>query len=78
MAKSEKEKGLIVQLRKAILESDRTLYRVAKDSQVGMASLYRFMQGKSGLSIDSIDRIFETLELQIVSKKSRKTKGPAK
>jgi len=66
MAKSKKEAGLIGQLKEAIRTSGKTLYRIGKDSSVGTDSLYRFMSGERGLSLDAVDRIFESLRLKIV------------
>ena len=78
MAKRQREAGLIAQLQEAIRASEKSLYRIAKDSGVGAAQLGRFMSGKRGLSLDSLDRIFEALELQIVSKQTGQTEPPAK
>jgi len=70
MGKRKRNAGLITQLQEAIRTSGKSLYRVAKDSGVGAAQLGRFMSGKRGLSLDSLDKIFDALELQIVSKQT--------
>lgn len=62
------------QLRQAILSADKTRYRIAKETGLTEAGLSRFVNGVSGLSLDSIDKIGECLGLRIVSN----TKPPRK
>ena len=64
------------QLRKAILNSDKTRYRIAKETGVTEGQLSRFVHSKAKLTLDSIDRLGEYLELEItVRSKDRKRKG---
>src|SRR5262245_43247436 len=62
------EKGLIAQLKEAIRTSDKTLYRVAKESGVGLSPLYRFMAGERGLNIQAVEKLCDALDLQLVPK----------
>ena len=65
------------QLRIAILEADVTRYRIAQETDVAESALCRFMKEEVGLSLDSIDRIWGYLELDITTskRKPRKRKG---
>ena len=54
------------QLREAILNADISRYRIAKETGLTQAGLSRFVNGVSGLSMDSIDKIGDCLGLQIV------------
>ena len=56
------------ELRLAIAESGKTLYRIAKDSGVGHASLWRFMHGRP-ISIGVFEKLCRYLGLKL--KKAR-------
>ena len=63
-------------LRAAVNASDRTRYRICKDADIDQATLSRFMHRKSGLSMEAIDRLAETLGLELQPKQpARKPKG---
>ena len=55
-------------LRAAVNAADRTRYRICQDAQIDQASLSRFMNG-AGLSLDAIDRLAETLGLELTAKR---------
>jgi len=55
-------------LRAAVDASDRTRYRICKDADIDQATLSRFMHRKSGLSMEAIDRLVETLGLELKPK----------
>ncbi|MFO0969294.1 MAG: helix-turn-helix transcriptional regulator [Gemmataceae bacterium] len=65
MAK-RKPTTLMEAARKAIKDSDLTLYRIAKDSGVSYAALHRFVSGKRGLSLEGFDTLCRFLGLQLV------------
>jgi plasmid maintenance system antidote protein VapI len=48
-------------------------YAVAKAIELDQATMSRFMSGKAGLSVETIDRLGDLLGLQLVT-----TKKPAK
>jgi transcriptional regulator with XRE-family HTH domain len=52
-------------LRRAIRDSGQTLYRVAKDSGVPYATLHRFMNGKTEVSMASLDKLCAYLGLAL-------------
>ena len=49
----------------AIEASDKTRYRIAKDTGISQAQLSRLMSGERGLSIDTLERLADYLELKI-------------
>jgi ribosome-binding protein aMBF1 (putative translation factor) len=55
------------QLRSAIRDSGLSVYAIAQSTAIDKAVLSRFMHGKSGLSVTSIDRLCSVLGLRLVS-----------
>lgn len=71
-----KRKPLSEQLRDAILNAEITRYRIAQETGLTEAGLSRFVNKVSGLSLESIDKIGECLDLEIVPRnKPSKRKG---
>lgn len=70
-----KPKKLSEQLRAAILNADKSRYRIAKETGLTEAGLSRFVNHVSGLSLDSIDKIGEYLGLEIVVREQSERKG---
>jgi transcriptional regulator with XRE-family HTH domain len=67
---------LSAQLRQLIDSSGMSRYAVAKAIDLDQATLSRFMSGKAGLSVETIDRLGELLHLQLLTtKKPIKGKG---
>ena len=71
---TRKPKKISDQLREAILSAEITRYRIAQETGVSEAVLSRFVNGPSGLSLDSIDKIGECLGLNITTPKQRNRK----
>jgi hypothetical protein len=66
------------QLQAAILNADESRYQISKTTGIPEANLSRFIHGRAGLSMESIDLICEHLGLQLVGPKRKrkpKTKG---
>ena len=63
------------QIRRAVAASGLTRYRISKITGIDQAVLSRFMAGKVGLSMSALDRLADVLELEVVVRKQRKTKG---
>ena len=66
------------QLRSAIRDSEMSLGAISQSTAIDKAVLSRFMNGKSGLSVTSIDRLCTALGLSLVSspKLSNQRKRP--
>ncbi len=56
-------------LRQAILKSDRTQYRIAKDAGISLAQMSYFINGHRSLSLQAAGKLAETLGFQFVQKK---------
>jgi len=69
---SKRYKPISEQLKAAILNADKSRYRIAKETGLTEAGLSRFVNDVAGLSLDSIDRIGECLGLQIVVEKPKR------
>ena len=59
-------------LRRAILESGLSRYAVSVRSGVDQAVLSRFIAGKSGLSLESVDKLVDALGLEVGTRRKRK------
>jgi transcriptional regulator with XRE-family HTH domain len=53
------------QIREAVRRSGRTRYDICKEMNISQAVLSRFMAGKSGLQMDTLDRLAEALGLVV-------------
>lgn len=62
------------QIRAAIENCGMSRYRIAKETGVDPAALCRFMQGRVGLTTDTLDKLADCIGLRIVTDKPRKTK----
>jgi hypothetical protein len=62
------------QIRDAINGSKRSRYRICADIGLSQAAMSRFMNGKGGLSLETIDRLAELLNLRVAVGPERKTK----
>lgn len=67
-------KSLSDQLRAAIRDSDKTIYRIAKDCDIAESHLHFFLNGQKGLGVDRIDRLGKYLQLELRKKTSKKPK----
>ena len=63
------------QLRHAIDASGMSRYAVAKAIDLDQSTLSRFMAGKAGLALDTVDRLGDLLGLKLVATKNKPTKG---
>ena len=53
-------------IRKAIEASDKTRYRLSKETGIDQAQLSRLMSGKEGVSVENLERLAEALGLEII------------
>ena len=63
------------QLRRAVLDSGMTRYRIGQEAGIAESVLSRFVRGEQGLNSDSIDRLMECLELEIRPRRRKKKDG---
>lgn len=66
---------LLKTIRKAIESSEVTRYRIAKDTGISQPQLCRLMSGKTGLSIEALERLADYLGLEIILRPKRQRKG---
>lgn len=62
---STKRQPISEQLRRAILASGMSRYRICKEIGIGQPSMSRFMAGIAGLSLETIDALAELLGLEL-------------
>jgi hypothetical protein len=63
------------QLRKAIRDSDKSRYRIGKETGIDESILSRFVNQGTGLSMESIDKLSQCLGLRLVADVPRKKKS---
>jgi hypothetical protein len=68
---AKKRTPLSEQIRRAIRGCGMTRYRICKEIGLTQPSMTRFMADAASLSLDTIDKIAELLELNIVAGKPR-------
>jgi hypothetical protein len=61
-------------LQEAIRQSGTSRYAIARETGLSQALLCRFLQGTRGLSLGTIDKLMDALELEIVIRPRRKRK----
>ena len=71
---------LLNEIRQAVEASEKTRYRIAKESGVSAGQLSRLVNGERGLTVDTIERLADYLGLEITIKpksadKNKTTKG---
>lgn len=63
------------QVRQAIRDADCSRYAIWQATGIDQAVLSKFLKGERGMSLESLDKIAEFLNLEIAVRKPRKPKG---
>jgi transcriptional regulator with XRE-family HTH domain len=61
------------QIRAAIKSADVTRYRIELETGIDKATLSRFMSGKGGMSVETLDKLGEYLGLEVTKTKKKRT-----
>ena len=61
-----KKKTLTEILRKAANDDERTIYALAKGSDIPYPVLWRFLLGQQGLTLETADRLVRILGLELI------------
>jgi hypothetical protein len=64
---TKRKKRLSEQLRDAIVASEKSRYRISKETGISEASLSKFVNGVGGLSLEAVDKIGACLRLELKS-----------
>jgi hypothetical protein len=65
---------ILDEIRRAIKASDKSRYRLSKETSIPESQLSRLMTGEKGLSFEALERLVEALNLEIVIRKKPKRK----
>ena len=68
---ARKQHSFSEQLRQAIDQDERSRYRISMETGIPQGQLSRFMHGKGGLSLRSVDRLCSCLELTIAVREQK-------
>ena len=63
------------EIRKAIKASNKTRYRLSKETGIVQSQLSRLMSGEKGVSLDNLERLADALDLEIVIRPKRARKS---
>jgi hypothetical protein len=63
---------ILNEIRKAIEGSNKSRYRLSKDTSIPQSQLSRLMTGESGLSFEALERLVDALGLEIVIRNKKK------
>ncbi len=66
---------ILDQIREAIEASGKSRYRIWKETGIPQAQLSRLLSGKSGLSIDALEKLADYLGLEVILGTKRERKG---
>ncbi|MBL8761338.1 MAG: helix-turn-helix domain-containing protein [Phycisphaerae bacterium] len=67
---------LLDKIRRAVETSGKTRYRIAKESGISAAQLSRLVNGQSGMTVETIERLADYLGFRIVIEpKGKANKG---
>jgi transcriptional regulator with XRE-family HTH domain len=65
---AKRPKTFSEQIRRLILTSGYSAYKISKDTGIDKATLSRFLNGKSGLSMPNLDALAEYLGWEVKTK----------
>ncbi len=71
MGKKRKRKKFSDQIRQAVEDSGITRYRIWKDTGISEPLLSLFMSGDRGLSMKTLDKLADYLDLHVVKGKAK-------
>lgn len=60
------------QIRRQVKMSGHSQYFISKATKIDKSALSRFMLGKAGLGVQSLDRLADFLKLKVVGTKKRR------
>ena len=69
---ARKPKPLSDQLRRAIRESGLSRYAICKATDIDQSAMSKFLAGRVGLSLASVDRLADFLGLKLVKRMTQK------
>ena len=66
---------ILSSIRQAIEASPKSRYRIAEETGISESALSRLISGERGLSVESVEKLAEYLELEIVIRPKRRKKN---
>jgi predicted transcriptional regulator len=60
------------QLKQAIRESGMSRYALSVKTGIAQSTLCKFLKGERGMSLESVDKLMDTLGLEVKSRRRRK------
>ncbi|QOV89364.1 helix-turn-helix domain-containing protein [Humisphaera borealis] len=65
-------------LRKAMKASEKTRYRLWKETGIDQSHLAKLLNGEAGLSFENMERLAEALGLEIITRPAKRTTAKTK
>lgn len=63
---------ILGQIRNAINTSDKTRYRLSKETGIAQSQLSRLMTGQEGLSYENLEKLADALGLEIIIRPAKR------
>lgn len=65
-------KSIFEQIRKAIKASEKTRYRLSKETGISQPQLSRLMSKQEGLSVENIEKLADAMGLEIIIRPAKR------
>lgn len=65
-------------MREAIAASDKSRYRMSKETGIGEPQLCRFVAGTKGLSVEALEKLADCLGMEIIASPKNSNRGKAR
>lgn len=70
--------NVLDEIRRAIEASGKSRYRLWQETGIDQSHLSKLMSGTAGLSVESLQRLAEALDLEILIRPAKRRAGKAK
>lgn len=64
--------NVLKELRRAMKTSDKTRYRLWKETAIDQSHLFKLWNGEAGLSVENLERLAKALDLEIIIRPRRR------
>lgn len=70
--------NVLDEIRKSMKASEKTRYRLWKETGIDQSHLFKLWNGEAGLSVDNLEKLAAALGLEIIVRPVRRNAGKAK
>lgn len=66
------------EIRQTIMASDKSRYRLWQETGISQGQLCEFMAGTKGLSVETLEKLADCLDLEIIARPKNRRRGNAR